>query len=246
MDRAGLVGADGATHQGMYDIAYLRTLPNIVVMAPKDENELRHMLRTAVEYPGPAAMRYPRGAGLGVPLDPDLKPIPIGQAELLRDGERRADRGVRHPRPPGARGGRRARRGRHRHRGAERALREAPRPRAHRGARRALRRRRDRRGARRHGRASGAACSSSLAELGHRGPVRCLAVPDVLVEHGDPDRAAARLRTRRRGDRPRRPGARPRELAERARAAAPRRAEAARRAARARGPRRDAARARRR
>ena len=70
MDRAGLVGADGATHQGMYDIAYLRALPNIVVMAPKDENELRHMLCTAVGHPGPAAVRYPRGEGFGVPLDP--------------------------------------------------------------------------------------------------------------------------------------------------------------------------------
>jgi 1-deoxy-D-xylulose-5-phosphate synthase len=87
MDRAGLVGADGATHQGLYDIAYLRTLPNIVVMAPKDENELRHMLRTAVEYPGPAAVRYPRGEGFGVPLDPEVKTIPIGEAELLRDGD---------------------------------------------------------------------------------------------------------------------------------------------------------------
>jgi 1-deoxy-D-xylulose-5-phosphate synthase len=87
MDRAGLVGADGATHQGMYDIAYLRTLPNIVVMAPKDENELQHMLRSAVEYDGPAAIRYPRGAGYGVPMDPDIKALPIGEAELLRDGD---------------------------------------------------------------------------------------------------------------------------------------------------------------
>jgi 1-deoxy-D-xylulose-5-phosphate synthase len=87
MDRAGLVGADGATHQGMYDIAYLRTLPNIIVMAPKDENELQHMVRTAVEYDGPAAIRYPRGAGFGVPMDPDIKTIPIGEAELLRDGD---------------------------------------------------------------------------------------------------------------------------------------------------------------
>lgn len=87
MDRAGLVGADGATHQGMYDVAYLRTLPNIIVMAPKDENELQHMLRTAVEYDGPAAIRYPRGAGFGVPLDPDVKAVPVGRAELLRDGD---------------------------------------------------------------------------------------------------------------------------------------------------------------
>ena len=87
MDRAGLVGGDGATHQGMYDIAYLRTLPNMVVMAPKDENELQHMVRTAVEHDGPAAVRYPRGAGFGVPMDPEVKTIPIGEGELLRDGD---------------------------------------------------------------------------------------------------------------------------------------------------------------
>ena len=87
LDRAGIVGADGATHQGFYDLAYLRGLPNIAIMAPKDENELRHMLRTAVEYPGPSAIRFPRGAGLGVPLDPDIKGIPLGEAELLRDGD---------------------------------------------------------------------------------------------------------------------------------------------------------------
>jgi 1-deoxy-D-xylulose-5-phosphate synthase len=87
MDRAGIVGADGATHQGMYDIAYLRHLPNIICMAPKDENELQHMLRTAVEYEGPAAVRYPRGAGFGVPLDQAIKAIPVGESELLRDGD---------------------------------------------------------------------------------------------------------------------------------------------------------------
>jgi 1-deoxy-D-xylulose-5-phosphate synthase len=87
LDRAGLVGADGATHQGLYDLAYLRALPNIVVMAPKDENELRHMLRAAVEYDGPAAIRYPRGQGFGVPLDPEIKSVPIGEGELLRDGD---------------------------------------------------------------------------------------------------------------------------------------------------------------
>jgi len=86
LDRAGLVGADGATHQGLWDIAYLRNLPNAIVMAPKDENELQHMLATAIDYPGPAAVRYPRGNGLGVPLDPEIKPLPIGEAELLRDG----------------------------------------------------------------------------------------------------------------------------------------------------------------
>jgi 1-deoxy-D-xylulose-5-phosphate synthase len=87
LDRAGVVGADGATHQGLYDLAYLRALPNMVVMAPKDENELRHMLVTAIDHPGPAALRFPRGAGLGVPLDPDLKALPLACAELLRDGE---------------------------------------------------------------------------------------------------------------------------------------------------------------
>ncbi len=86
LDRAGLVGADGATHQGFFDMAYLRTLPNMVVMAPKDENELRQMLKTAIERPGPAAVRIPRGAGLGVPLDSAIKSLAIGEAELLRDG----------------------------------------------------------------------------------------------------------------------------------------------------------------
>ena len=61
-------------------------LPNAIVMAPKDENELQHMLKTAIEYPGPAAVRFPRGSGLGVPLEPDVKPLAIGRAELLRDG----------------------------------------------------------------------------------------------------------------------------------------------------------------
>jgi 1-deoxy-D-xylulose-5-phosphate synthase len=87
LDRAGLVGADGATHQGLFDFAYFRTLPNTVLMAPKDENELRHLLKTAIEYPGPAVVRYPRGNGEGVPLDPDLKAIPLGEAELLTDGD---------------------------------------------------------------------------------------------------------------------------------------------------------------
>jgi 1-deoxy-D-xylulose-5-phosphate synthase len=86
LDRAGIVGADGATHQGLYDFAYLRTLPNIVVMAPKDENELRQMLKTAIEHPGPAALRFPRGAALGVPMEEGIKGLALGEAELLRDG----------------------------------------------------------------------------------------------------------------------------------------------------------------
>src|SRR5690606_240586 len=78
LDRAGFVGADGATHQGTYDLSYLRAIPNFVVMAPKDENELRHMLKTAVSYSGgPIALRYPRGEVVGVPLTP-LVELPIG------------------------------------------------------------------------------------------------------------------------------------------------------------------------
>ena len=86
LDRAGIVGEDGATHQGLYDIAFLRTLPNMVVMAPKDENELRHMLKTAVCHKGPAALRYPRGSGLGVPLDEEMKELEIGKGEVMKDG----------------------------------------------------------------------------------------------------------------------------------------------------------------
>ena len=87
LDRAGLVGEDGHTHHGMFDIAYLRSIPNIVVMSPKDENELRHMLRTALTYPGPIAMRYPRGEGIGVPMDDRMTTLPIGKSELLADGK---------------------------------------------------------------------------------------------------------------------------------------------------------------
>ncbi|MFQ5514147.1 MAG: 1-deoxy-D-xylulose-5-phosphate synthase [Myxococcota bacterium] len=87
LDRAGIVGADGATHQGLFDFAYLRTLPNMLVMAPRNENELRSMLRTAIEHPGPAALRFPRGAAPGVPLEADIKPLAIGRAELLCDGD---------------------------------------------------------------------------------------------------------------------------------------------------------------
>jgi 1-deoxy-D-xylulose-5-phosphate synthase len=89
MDRAGIVGADGPTHQGMYDIAYLRCIPNMVLMAPKDEAELQRMLVTGIQYTdGPIAMRYPRGNGIGAALLEDgWEPVPIGKAELLRSGE---------------------------------------------------------------------------------------------------------------------------------------------------------------
>jgi 1-deoxy-D-xylulose-5-phosphate synthase len=192
MDRAGLVGADGATHQGMYDIAYLRALPNIVVMAPKDENELRHMLRTAVEHPGPAAVRYPRGEGFGVPLDPEVKTIPIGEAELLRDGddlvlvaygtlvhpaleaanELAAD-GVsvavlnaRFAKPLDE----------------ARIVALAKRARALVTVEEAA------------GQAGfGSAVLEALAQAGVTRPVRCLAVPDRLIEHGNPDKQRAAL-----------------------------------------------------
>ena len=86
LDRAGLVGADGPTHHGVFDYSFLRHLPNMVVMAPKDENELQHMLKTAIEHPGPASVRYPRGSGTGVELDAELKALPLGKAEVLREG----------------------------------------------------------------------------------------------------------------------------------------------------------------
>ncbi|MEE9232732.1 MAG: 1-deoxy-D-xylulose-5-phosphate synthase [Nitrospirales bacterium] len=86
IDRAGLVAEDGTTHHGAFDFAYLRHVPNMVIMAPKDENELQHMVQTGLLHDGPAAVRYPRGSTSGVPLDPEPVPIPIGQAELLSEG----------------------------------------------------------------------------------------------------------------------------------------------------------------
>ncbi len=87
MDRAGLVGADGPTHHGAFDLSYLRLIPNMVIMAPKDENELRDMLFTAVEYKkGPIALRYPRGSAVGVELKDDFNKIEIGKGEILKEG----------------------------------------------------------------------------------------------------------------------------------------------------------------
>jgi 1-deoxy-D-xylulose-5-phosphate synthase len=85
MDRGGFVGADGPTHHGLFDFAFLRTVPDIIVMAPKDENELQHMLKTAVTCGCPVSLRYPRGAGAGVPLDEHPQPLPIGKGEILLD-----------------------------------------------------------------------------------------------------------------------------------------------------------------
>ena len=86
IDRGGLVGDDGPTHHGHFDITYLRSLPNMILMAPKDENELRHMLYTALQHNGPVAIRYPRGKGIGVPMDPEYRTLPIGKAEILQEG----------------------------------------------------------------------------------------------------------------------------------------------------------------
>ena len=88
LDRAGLVGDDGATHHGVFDLSYLRHIPNMIVMCPKDENELQHMLYSALEYNKPTAIRFPRGEGKGVELDEKLKLIPLGQSEIIKnDGE---------------------------------------------------------------------------------------------------------------------------------------------------------------
>jgi len=86
LDRGGLVGEDGQTHHGHFDVTYLRSLPNMTVMAPKDEDELRHMLFTALQQSSPVAIRYPRARGMGVPLDPEYKTLPMGESELLREG----------------------------------------------------------------------------------------------------------------------------------------------------------------
>ena len=87
LDRGGIVGEDGPTHHGLFDISFLRTIPNMVVMAPKDENELRHMLATAMAHDGPISLRYPRGRGTGVDLDHALTMIPIGKGEILSRGD---------------------------------------------------------------------------------------------------------------------------------------------------------------
>jgi 1-deoxy-D-xylulose-5-phosphate synthase len=91
LDRGGLVGADGKTHQGAFDLSYLRCVPNLVVMAPADENEMRHALATALSLDGPAAFRFPRGNALGVPLDAEPQVLPVGKGRVLRDGGKNPD-----------------------------------------------------------------------------------------------------------------------------------------------------------
>jgi 1-deoxy-D-xylulose-5-phosphate synthase len=94
IDRAGLVGEDGPTHAGAYDFAYMRTIPNLVIMAPKDENECRQMLHTAYQYPGPAAVRYPRGNGLGVEIQSVMNTLALGKAEIVADLNAQYDDGI--------------------------------------------------------------------------------------------------------------------------------------------------------
>jgi 1-deoxy-D-xylulose-5-phosphate synthase len=86
LDRGGIAGADGPTHHGIYDMAYLRLFPNMVCMAPKDENELRHMLKTAFETGHPTSLRYPRGNGQGVAIDAEMVALPVGRGEVMREG----------------------------------------------------------------------------------------------------------------------------------------------------------------
>ncbi|MFW5786735.1 MAG: 1-deoxy-D-xylulose-5-phosphate synthase, partial [Halanaerobiales bacterium] len=88
IDRAGIVGSDGETHQGLFDFSYLRPIPNMVIMAPRDENQLQHMLYTAVNHEHPAAVRYPRGESVGVEIDDKLQKLPIGKGEVLREGDK--------------------------------------------------------------------------------------------------------------------------------------------------------------
>ncbi len=86
LDRGGIVGEDGGTHHGVFDLSYLRHIPNLVMMAPKDENELQHMIKTAIDWNGPVALRYPRGRGLGIEMDAVPRSIEIGKGELLKEG----------------------------------------------------------------------------------------------------------------------------------------------------------------
>jgi 1-deoxy-D-xylulose-5-phosphate synthase len=87
IDRGGIVGEDGSTHHGLFDLSYLRCLPNMVIMAPADENDLQRMLATAVEHDGPIAFRYPRGAATGMPLDEEIKPLQLGKAKIMSKGD---------------------------------------------------------------------------------------------------------------------------------------------------------------
>lgn len=90
VDRAGVVGADGPTHQGAFDISFMRCIPNMVIMVPSDEDECRQMLYTGYQYQGPAAVRYPRGSGTGIDAQPQMQLLPLGKARVVRQGEHTA------------------------------------------------------------------------------------------------------------------------------------------------------------
>jgi 1-deoxy-D-xylulose-5-phosphate synthase len=87
VDRGGIVGEDGSTHNGLFDFCYLRSLPNMVVMAPGNENDLRRMLLTAINHNGPISLRYPRGAASGMPIEPVIHPLSIGKGKILQHGD---------------------------------------------------------------------------------------------------------------------------------------------------------------
>ncbi|NMT18198.1 1-deoxy-D-xylulose-5-phosphate synthase, partial [Vibrio parahaemolyticus] len=88
IDRAGLVGADGQTHQGAFDLSFMRCIPNMVIMAPSDENECRQMLYTGHKHTGPSAVRYPRGSGMGVEIETEFTALEIGKGRMVRQGEK--------------------------------------------------------------------------------------------------------------------------------------------------------------
>jgi 1-deoxy-D-xylulose-5-phosphate synthase len=192
LDRAGVVGADGATHQGMYDIAYLRALPHLIVMAPRDGNELRRMLRTAIEYPGPAALRYPRGSAPTAPLDPEIKPLEIGRGELLRDGSDVALVALGSMVAPALEAAERLRA-----EGVEAAVLDArfAKPLDAHWLGELARRCRCMLVIEEHARMGGfgEAVAAQLAQDGAAVRLRILAVPDALIEHGNPEQWLAEL-----------------------------------------------------
>ena len=192
MDRAGLVGDDGPTHHGAFDVSYFRSLPNVVVMAPRDEAMLCHMLRTALAHDdGPIAFRYPRGTAEGVPLPDRAREIPIGTGEVLEGGRAGGAARLRLRRAGGARRRRDPRRARplgHRRR---RPLRQAARRGADRAPRRRARSGGDDRGERARRAASAPAVLEHLEDAfaeprRERGRVMRVGLPDRYVTHGKP------------------------------------------------------------
>ena len=186
LDRAGVVGADGPTHAGAYDIPYLRCIPNMSVACPADENECRRLLTSAFEQNHPVAVRYPRGAGVGAAMEPGLDPLPFGKGEVRREGTGRGHPGLRHLAVPGAGRGRAPR-----CHGGEHALGQAPRHRAAAAGRGTARGVGHGGRGRHHGR-RGQCCGRSLARR-RRCSSRCCswACRDEFIEHGDPAKLLA-------------------------------------------------------